>query len=138
MPTSTPPIFPLRDAWLTVVPLLPLMLFTGMLSRLIDPTVHLAFLDVTPDHFIARPQREYLHLGDMLTYYSLAAFHTLLCVAVIGVFVDRIADCRHGAATAAGYSLPRSFFCSWLQGFFLSATPTNKCSCNSVSRQPAA
>ena len=82
MSKSAAPIFPFRDAWLVVLPVLPLMFFTGMLSWLIDPAVHLAFLDVTPNDFIVRPQREYVHLGDMLTYYSLAAFHTLLCVAV--------------------------------------------------------
>lgn len=87
MPKATAPIFPLRDAWLPVLPVLPLMLFAVLLSGLIDPAVQLAFLEIKPEHFVARPQLEYIHLGDMLTYYSLAAFHTLLCVAVISIFV---------------------------------------------------
>jgi hypothetical protein len=89
MPKSAAPTFPLRDAWLAVVPLLPLMLFTGTLATLIDPAARLQFLQVAPEQFIARPQLEYVHLGDMLTYYSLAALHTLLCVAVIVVFIRR-------------------------------------------------
>ena len=87
MPTSTAPIFLVRYAWLAVVPLLPLVLFTVLLSWLIDPAAQLAFLEIASDDFIPRPQREYVHLGDMLTYYSLATFHTLLCVAVISIFV---------------------------------------------------
>ncbi len=90
MSNSVAPLFRLRHTWLAVVPLLPLLLFTGMLSWLIDPAVHLAFLEVTPDQFIARPQRDYVHLGDMLTYYALAACHSLLCVVVIAVFVHRM------------------------------------------------
>jgi len=90
MSKSDAPISSLRVAWLALVPLLPLILFTAMLSRLIDPDAHLEFLRITPAHLIARPQLEYVHLGDMLTYYSLAAFHTLLCVVVIYVFVHRM------------------------------------------------
>jgi hypothetical protein len=73
-----------------VVPVLPLMLFTVLLSWLIEPAARLAFLEITPDRFIARPQREYVHLGDMLTYYSLAALHTLLCVGVIAILLRRM------------------------------------------------
>jgi len=87
MPKAAVPTFPLRDAFLPALPVLPLVFFTVLLSWLIDPAAQLAFLEIKPEHFIAQPQRDYIHLGDMLTYYSLAAFHTLLCVAVICVFI---------------------------------------------------
>jgi hypothetical protein len=87
MPKAAAPIFPFSDAWLPVLPVLPLVLFSIILSWLIDPAVQLGFLEIKPEHFISRPQREYIHLGDMLTYYSLAGFHSLLCLVVIAVFV---------------------------------------------------
>ena len=87
MSRAAAPIFPLRDAWLPALPVLPLVLFAAVLSLLLDPARQLDFLAVDPGHFVARPQREYIHLGDVLTYVSLAAFHTLLCVAVIATIV---------------------------------------------------
>jgi len=80
------PIFPLRDAWLPILPVVPLVLSAVLLSWLIDAARKLDFLTILPVHFVALPQREYIHLGDMLTYYSLAAFHTLLCAAVVATF----------------------------------------------------
>lgn len=86
MPKAAAPIFPLRDVWLPAVPLLPLVLSAVLFSWLIDPLEKLVFLEFDAVHFVARPQREYVHLGDMLSYYSLGAFHTLLCLAVIATF----------------------------------------------------
>ncbi|MEQ8354257.1 MAG: hypothetical protein RH942_01860 [Kiloniellaceae bacterium] len=80
------PIFPLRDAWLPVLPVLPLVLSALLFSWLIDPAEKLAFLNFDSSRFVAPPQREYIHLGDMLAYYSLGAFHSLLCLAVITTF----------------------------------------------------
>jgi hypothetical protein len=86
MPKANGPVFPLRDAWLPVVPLLPLVLATLLLSPLLAPEAQLAFLRVDPTVFLARPQRDFIHLGDMLSYHALAAFHTLLCLAVVITF----------------------------------------------------
>ena len=81
------PAFPLRDVWMIVVPVLPLIVFTVLTASLFDPAERLGFLDIARDRFVAQPQREYVHLGDMLTYYAVAAFHTLLCLSVIAVLV---------------------------------------------------
>jgi hypothetical protein len=80
-------IFPLRDAWLPVLPVLPLVLAAVLVSWLVDPAANLAFLRIDAVHFVPPPQRVYVHLGDMMTYYALAAFHTLLCLAVIVTFI---------------------------------------------------
>jgi len=87
MPKADAPIFPLRDAWLPAVPLLPLVLSALLFSWLLDPLENLVFLNFDASHFVPRPQREYVHLGDMLSYFSLGAFHTLLCLAVIVTFI---------------------------------------------------
>jgi energy-coupling factor transporter transmembrane protein EcfT len=86
MPKAAAPIFPLRDVWLPLVPLLPLVLSAVLFSWLLDPLEQLVFLNFDPSHFVPRPQREYVHLGDMLSYFSLAAFHSLLCLAVVVTF----------------------------------------------------
>ena len=86
MPRADAPIFPLRDAWLPALPVLPLLLSAVLFSWLIDPAAELDFLQFERVHFVPRPQREYVHLGDMLAYYSLGAFHTLLCIVVITTF----------------------------------------------------
>lgn len=80
------PIFPLRDAWQPVLPVLPLVLSAVLFSGLIDPAEQLSFLRFDERHFVAQPQRDYVHLGDMMAYYALGAFHSLLCVAVIAIF----------------------------------------------------
>ncbi len=86
MPKSDPPIFPIRDAWLPALPVLPLLISAALLSWLIDPTKELGFLTIEPAHFLGSPERDYIHLGDMLTYCALATCHTLLCLAVIASF----------------------------------------------------
>lgn len=86
MTQPTTPIFPLRDVWLPAVPLLPLVLSGVLFAWLIDPELELAFLAFDASHFVPRPQREYVHLGDILSYYSLGAFHSLLCISVIATF----------------------------------------------------
>jgi energy-coupling factor transporter transmembrane protein EcfT len=86
MPKATAPVFPLRDAWLPALPILPVVLSAALFAWLIDPSAQLGFLRVGPEVFVARPQRDYIHLGDMLSYYSLGAFHALLCLAVIVTF----------------------------------------------------
>jgi hypothetical protein len=68
MPNTAPPIFPLRDAWLPILPVLPLALFAVLFSWLIDPAARLAFLEFDAGYFVARPQRDYIHLGDLLSY----------------------------------------------------------------------
>lgn len=96
------PVFSFSDVWLAVMPVLPLVFFTALLSWLIPSSSQLGFLAVRADQFIARPQREYVHLGDMLTYDAVAAFHTLLCAAVIVVLAQRLralpARCAKGGA----------------------------------------
>ncbi|MGD1878790.1 MAG: hypothetical protein ACFB13_14985 [Kiloniellaceae bacterium] len=86
MPKAAP-TFPLRDAWQPLVPLLPLVLATLLLAPLLNAGAQLAFLRVDPGAFVAQPVRNYIHLGDMLSYYALATFHTLLCLAVVITFV---------------------------------------------------
>lgn len=86
MPSSTSSAFPLRDAWLPFTPLAPLFLATLLLTPLLDTTERLAFLAVDADAFVDQPLRNYIHLGDMLSYHALAAFHTLLCLGVIATF----------------------------------------------------
>jgi hypothetical protein len=54
-----------------------------LFSWLIDPAARLAFLEFDAGYFVARPQRDYIHLGDLLSYYSVGAFHSLLCLAVV-------------------------------------------------------
>lgn len=87
MPPTDSPSFPLRDAWMPLVPLLPLVMATLLLAPLLDPGAEIAFLTVEADDFVARPLRDFIHLGDMLSYHALAAFHTLLCLAVVVTFV---------------------------------------------------
>ena len=105
------PAFPLRDVWMIVVPVLPLIVFTVLTASLFDPAERLGFLDIARDRFVAQPQREYVHLGDMLTYYAVAAFHTLLCLSVIAVLVRWLRGlparaARSGAVFSARYGAP--------------------------------
>ena len=90
------PIFPLRDSWLPLLPALPLMLAAVLLSGLLptpqDSENPLVFLASDSNHFIDPSQRHYVHLGDMLAYYSLVAFHTLLCAGVIATFARWMCD----------------------------------------------
>lgn len=87
MPSSASPAFPLRDAWLPLTPLAPLVLAALLLTPLLDTAEQLAFLVVDANGFIDQPLRNYIHLGDMLSYHALAAFHTLLCLGVIVTFI---------------------------------------------------
>lgn len=86
MPKAAAPIFPLRDIWLPALPVLPLVLSAVLLSWLLTPGDELSFLPVKAGDFIAQPLRNYIHLGDMLSYYALGVFHTLLCLAVMTTF----------------------------------------------------
>lgn len=85
-------IFPLRDLWLPLLPALPLVLAATLLSGLLpspDPGApaaqSLASLMPHASKFSATPEaeRNYNHLGDILTYCALASVHTLLCLGVI-------------------------------------------------------
>ncbi len=87
MPKAAAPIFPLRDAWLPALPLLPLVLSAAAFSWLLVPAKQLVFLEPEKLLFIAQPQRNYVHLGDMLSYLALCGFHMLLCGAVIAALV---------------------------------------------------
>lgn len=80
-----PPIFPPRDYWLPLLPMLPLVLALVLLAPLIKPAQQLSFLREGLA-FIDEPLRSYIHLGDMLSYHALAAFHSLLCLGVIATF----------------------------------------------------
>ncbi|CAN0400017.1 unnamed protein product, partial [Ectocarpus sp. 13 AM-2016] len=73
--------------WLPLVPLAPLVLAALLLAPLLDTAAQLSFLAVDADGFVARPLRDFIHLGDMMSYHALAAFHTLLCLAVVITFV---------------------------------------------------
>jgi hypothetical protein len=86
MPQNQDPVFPLRHAWLPAVPVLPLVLSAVLFSWLLVPGEQLEFLRIEAEHFLARPQRDYTHLGDMLAYFALGAFHSLLCLGVIATF----------------------------------------------------
>lgn len=105
MPKAAAPMFPLRDAWLPVLPILPLVLSALLVAWLIDPSENLAFLRFDSIHFVPRPQRDYVHLGDMMTYYSLGAFHTLLCLSVIVTFALWIRHLPLRQAAAGGIFL---------------------------------
>lgn len=87
-PSGFPPggVFPVGDAWLPLLPLLPLLLALLLLAPLIEADAQLEFLQIHGLDFIAEPQRSYVHLGDMLSYHALAAFHSLLCLGVIATF----------------------------------------------------
>ncbi len=87
MPKAAAPIFPLRDAWLPALPVLPLVLSAVVFAWLLSPTKQLGFLEPEKLLFIAQPQRNYVHLGDMLSYLALCIFHMLLCGAVIAALV---------------------------------------------------
>lgn len=80
--------FPLRDLWLPAVPFLPLIALTILLSSLISPKLELQFLLTVEEpketlQFISKITRNWIHLGDILVYYSLCSFHTVLCVAIM-------------------------------------------------------
>jgi hypothetical protein len=77
--------FPPRDFWLPLLPMLPLLLAIVLLAPLIEPDAELAFLREGLA-FIDEPLRSYVHLGDMLSYHALAAFHSLLCLGVVTTF----------------------------------------------------
>lgn len=77
--------FPLGDFWLPLLPMLPLVLAIVLLTPLIEPGAQLAFLREGLA-FIDEPLRSYIHLGDMLSYHALAAFHSLLCLGVVATF----------------------------------------------------
>ncbi|GAB4373563.1 MAG: hypothetical protein Kow00114_35580 [Kiloniellaceae bacterium] len=101
--STAPAAFPLRDAWTPLVPLLPLLAATLLLAPLIDPAAELTFLDVVAGDFIAQPARNYVHLGDLLSYGALAAVHTLLCLGIVAAFalwILRLAAPQRHAALA--------------------------------------
>jgi len=85
MPQDDSPMFPIRDFWLPLLPMLPLVLAIVLLAPLIEPGDALAFLREGLA-FIDEPLRSYVHLGDMLSYHALAAFHGLLCLGVVTTF----------------------------------------------------
>lgn len=87
MPKTASSFFPPKDLWLTLIPLLPLITLTIFLSWLIDPTEYLNFLKLDESQFLAKPGRDYIHLGDMLSYYALASFHVFVCISVICYFL---------------------------------------------------
>jgi hypothetical protein len=78
-PSALPP----GHLWLTAVPLLPLVLGTLFLRSLIDPERRLSFLKVGLSDYLGESAREFIHLGDMLTYSSFAAIHVVICIGVI-------------------------------------------------------
>jgi hypothetical protein len=81
----SPSGFPPRDYWLSLLPMLPLLLAIVLLAPLIEPGAQLKFLREGLT-FIDEPLRSYVHLGDMLSYHALAAFHSLLCLGVVATF----------------------------------------------------
>ncbi len=78
-----PSVLPPGHVWLVVIPLLPLMLGTVFLRSLIDPERQLGFLEVVSSDYLGESAREFIHLGDMLTYSSFAAIHVVICIGVI-------------------------------------------------------
>jgi len=83
--------FPLRDVWLTIVPCLPLIALTILLSSLIRPELELQFLltvDKPEEHllFVSKITRNWIHLADILVYYSLGSFHTILSLGIISYY----------------------------------------------------
>lgn len=92
MPKAGSSFMPLRDLWLVILPPLPLMLAALLVSSLIDPGDQLAFLALEASQFVDTPQRYFIHLGDMLTYYALASIHSILCLAVIVCFLRMMRD----------------------------------------------
>jgi len=83
MSKSGPSPFPLRHVWLVAIPILPLILGTLFLRSLIDPGQKLKFLEIDTFGYLEKPVREFIHLGDMLTYSSFAAIHVVICLGVI-------------------------------------------------------
>lgn len=79
--------FPLKDLWLPALPFLPLIAMTVLLSRLVLSTQRLEFLEVNNLEFIPESSRNFVHLGDMLVYYSVSSFHVLICFFVVFYFV---------------------------------------------------
>lgn len=90
MPRSGPSLFPLRHVWLVVIPLLPLILGTLFLRLLVDPASKLGFLKIKATNYLAEPAREFIHLGDMLTYSSFAGIHIVVCIGVIVYLANMI------------------------------------------------
>lgn len=90
MPKAPPFFLPLRELWLAALPLMPLVALTVALSALFDPARELDFLGFDAAEFVAEPGRSYIHLGDMLTYYALAAVHVLVCLVAIGWYLGRM------------------------------------------------
>ncbi len=89
MPGKTPPLFPFGDLWIPVIPFLPLVIFTVFLTAIVDFRVeNLAFLKFDFDALYLDPVlRNYIHLGDLLVYYSISLLHVFICLGVILFFV---------------------------------------------------
>ncbi|MDA0661784.1 MAG: hypothetical protein O3B08_02975 [Proteobacteria bacterium] len=89
MPGKPSPLFPPGDVWIPVVPFLPLIIFTVLLSVVFDfDSEHLAFLSFEFDAQYRDPvSRNYTHLGDLMVYYSIALMHVVICLAVVGYFI---------------------------------------------------
>ena len=85
------PPSPTKDLWLSALPVLPLALATVLVSTLVaEPGAELSFLEIAPEHYLAKPLIDYRHLGDMLTYVALASVHCVLCLGVVVYFLRKI------------------------------------------------
>ena len=89
MPKKTLPLLPLKDFWLPVLPLLPLVIFTALLSGFIDfESRELDFLKFAfAEKYLETTIRNYTHIGDLMTYYSISLMHIAICISVIFYFV---------------------------------------------------
>ena len=85
------PPSPTKGLWLSALPVLPLALATVLVSTLVaEPGAELSFLEIAPEHYLAKPLIDYRHLGDMLTYIALASVHCVLCLGVVAYFLRKI------------------------------------------------
>jgi len=83
MPEARSSSLPLSHIWLPAIPLMPLILGTVFLRSLVDPRERLAFLRIYPGDYLEKTIREFIHLGDMLTYLSFVSVHVVVCVGVV-------------------------------------------------------
>lgn len=83
MPKSGPSLLPLKHVWLPAIPLLPLISGAALFRSLVDPQERLSFLKINTADYLGETIREFVHLGDMLTYSSFASIHVVVCVGVI-------------------------------------------------------
>lgn len=109
MPNIASSRFPLRDLWLPALPFLPLVALTILISPLLDPDRKLDFLlsgkNAEGLTFASEIDRHWIHLGDMLVYYSLSSFHVVICFGVVFYFLVSIRNLPRTAYRKCGVFL---------------------------------